>query len=188
MEVNRERPRDRKGRFKSTRAAPAAAAAEGAERSRPARKAKGSAKWSREKEAIFFSELAMVCNVSSALRKAKLAGSSTDAYERRKRDARFAGCWAEAIEQSYAMLELDRLERARFGNKRLPPQTEAERRLREIPDRLALQLLRLHQNREKGRPAGPAGRRRETPIDGAALRRKIDQRLSEMNRRMGGNG
>ena len=151
-------------------------------------KARGGATWNREKEAIFFRELAMVCNVTSALRKAKLLGSSSDAYERRKKDARFAADWAEAIEQSYTMLELEMLERTRFGKDRPPPANEAEKRLREIPDRLALQLLRLHQNRARATPAGPAAARPGGRVDGDSLLRKIDRLLADMNRRMGGEG
>ena len=136
---------------------------------------------------------AMVCNVSAALRKAKLMGCSSLAYERRKTDARFRAAWEEAIDQSYAMLELEMLERVRFGDDRPPPATEAEKRLRAIPTALALQLLKLYENRVKARAATPAtraargiaGARR---IDGAALRREFDAMLSDFNRRMGGQG
>lgn len=163
----------------------------------PARKAaagrgapKSSIKWTKAKEAVFFRELAMVCNVSAALRKAKLSGCSSLAYERRKRDVRFRAAWEEAIDQSYAMLELEMLERVRFGDDRPPPVTEAEKRLRSIPTALALQLLKLYENRVKARTApravrnAAAGKR----IDGAALRREFDALLSDFNRRMGGNG
>jgi hypothetical protein len=131
----------------------------------------------------------MVCNVRSALRKAKLTGCSSLAYERRKKDARFRGAWDEAIDQSYAMLELEMLERVRFGDDRPPPATEAERRLRAIPTALALQLLKLYENRVKARSAAPARpAARLTAERGDALRKRIEQMLSDFNRRMGGNG
>jgi len=154
---------------------------------------KTSIKWTKEKEAVFFRELAMVCNVSAALRKAKLTGCSSLAYERRKTDARFRTAWEESIDQSYAMLELEMLERVRFGDDRPPPATEAEKRLRAIPTALALQLLRLYENRVKARTSAPAARAARSPaagkrIDGAALRREFDAMLSDFNRRMGGNG
>ena len=150
-----------------------------------------SIEWTKQKEAVFFRELAMVCNVSAALRKAKLAGCSSLAYERRKTDARFRAAWVEAIDQSYAMLELEMLERARSGDDRPPPATEAERRLRSIPTALALQLLKLYENRVKSRVPGARAARGAASgqrIDGAALRREFDALLSDFNRRMGGNG
>jgi hypothetical protein len=169
--------------------------AEPAEAGRPKPKAKPKAaiQWTKEKEAVFFRELAMVCNVSSALRKAKLTGCSSLAYERRKTDARFRAAWEEAIDQSYAMLELEMLERVRFGDDRPPPATEAEKRLRAIPTALALQLLKLYENRVKARAAAPARGARIAAaaagrVDGAALRREISEMLSDFNRRMGGEG
>jgi hypothetical protein len=147
-------------------------------------------KWTKEKETVFFRELAMVCNVRSALRKARLTGCSSLAYERRKKDGRFRAAWDEAIDQSYAMLELEMLERVRFGDDRPPPATEAERRLRAIPTALALQLLKLYENRVRARGSAPAGRAapRPAPARGDSLRRQLEQMLSDFNRRMGGNG
>lgn len=152
--------------------------------------AEGAIKWTKEKEAVFFRELAMVCNVRSALRKAKLMGCSSLAYERRKKDSRFRAAWDEAIDQSYAMLELEMLERVRFGDDRPPPATEAERRLRAIPTALALQLLKLYENRVKARGSAPVRRAapRPAPARGDSLRRQLEQMLSDFNRRMGGNG
>jgi hypothetical protein len=187
----RTRPRDGFGRYVSLAGeAGQAKAAKPRRRKRPARP-KAAIKWTKAKEATFFRELAMVCNVRSALRRAKLPGCSSLAYERRKTDGRFRAQWEEAIDQSYAMLELEMLERTRFGDDRPPPATEAEQRLRQIPNALALQLLRLYQNRVKARAAAPgAGRIAAplTPARGDALRRELEQMLSDFNRRMGGNG
>ncbi|HEX8124639.1 MAG TPA: hypothetical protein VF548_03580 [Allosphingosinicella sp.] len=187
-----ERPRDGKGRFlgkddrESDSAKPAAQKARTAERRKPDKPA---IKWTKEKESDFFRELAMVCNVSAALRKAKLAGCSALAYERRKTDSRFRAAWEDAIDQSYAMLELEMLERVRFGDDRPPPATEAERKLRAVPTTLALQLLKLYENRVKTRAAAPArAPARLTRETGEALRKRIEQKLSDFNRRMGGNG
>jgi hypothetical protein len=158
---------------------------------KPARAAarKPAIKWTKEKEAIFFRELAMICNVSSALRKARLTGCSSLAYERRKTDSRFRAAWEEAIDQSYAMLELEMLERARFGDDRPPPATEAEKRLRAIPTSLALQLVKLYETRVKSRSAAPAKATAWlTQERGDALRKRIEQKLSDFNRRMGGRG
>jgi hypothetical protein len=189
-----DRPRDDRGRFVGKDD-------EAGEPAKPARKpargrapAKGSIRWTKAKEAVFFCELAMVCNVSSALRAAKLAGCSSLAYERRKKDKAFRGAWEAAIDQSYAMLELEMLERARFGKDRPPPSTEAEKRLRAIPDALALQLLKLYENRVKSRASPAPGRGsgaaepRLTRQRRAELRREFDALLSDFNRRMGGEG
>ncbi|HEX8467060.1 MAG TPA: hypothetical protein VF620_04570 [Allosphingosinicella sp.] len=186
-----ERPRDAKGRF-AGKVDGASGAAKPAPKARAAKRPKPdkpAIKWTREKEAVFFRELAMVCNVSAALRKAKLSGCSSLAYERRKTDARFRAAWEEAIDQSYAMLELEMLERVRFGDDRPPPATEAERKLRAIPTALALQLLKLYENRVKARASAPAKAPvRLTRERGEALRKRIEQKLSDFNRRMGGNG
>jgi hypothetical protein len=190
-----DRTRNEKGQYVA-RGGEGSGPAEPAEAARPKPKAKPKAaiQWTKEKEAVFFRELAMVCNVSSALRKAKLTGCSSLAYERRKTDAGFRAAWEEAIDQSYAMLELEMLERVRFGDDRPPPTTEAEKRLRAIPTALALQLLKLYENRVKARAAAPArGARIATAaaagrVDGAALRREISEMLSDFNRRMGGEG
>lgn len=191
MSETMDRPRNGKGQFESlggdrrgsskTRARKAAAG-----RTAP----KASIKWTKAKEAVFFRELAMVCNVSAALRKAKLAGCSSLAYERRKTDVRFRAAWEEAIDQSYAMLELEMLERVRVGDDRPPPATEAEKRLRSIPTALALQLLKLYENRVKARAAAPAKRTAGAAmrVDRMAQRREFLAMLSDFNRRMGGQG
>ena len=144
--------------------------------------------WTAAKEAIFFRELATVCNVSSALRACGLFRRSSEVYDRRREDPRFRARWEAAVDEGYALLDLEMLERARFGSNRPPPLTEVEKRLREVPTALGLQLLKLYHAR-KAKPA-PAARAPDSArrIDGAALRREFDALLSEFNRRMGGNG
>jgi hypothetical protein len=197
MSGSGDRPRNEIGQFaprgeESCAASKTAKTAVKKARSRRAT-AKATIKWTVEKEAIFFRELAMVCNVSAALRKARLTGCSSLAYERRKKDARFRAAWEAAIDQSYAMLELEMLERVRFGDDRPPPATEAEKRLRAIPTALALQLLKLYENRVKARGTPPAARAARAPtgarrVDRMAQRRAFEAMLSDFNRRMGGQG
>ena len=124
----------------------------------------------------------MVCNVTAALKEAGLGRQSRDVYDRRRRDPEYRGRWDEAIGESYAMLELEMLARSRHGENRPPPTTEAERRLRELSDRQALNLLRLHKSGVKGRqPACAAAvARRETA-------RCVEKRLGEISRRLGGH-
>jgi len=136
--------------------------------------------WTPEKEAIFFHELAMICNVAAALRKAGMVRFTSRVYERRKRDPEFRTAWNEAVAESYAMLELEMLARGRAGDKRPAPGNEAEKRLREISTSLGLQLLKLHQSQMRGR--APAAQR---PMRGAKLRDQLEARLDEIARRLG---
>lgn len=155
-----------------------------AEKGKKAGRGAGAAgRWTAEKEKIFFHELAMVCNVTAALRAAGMLRQSRPVYERRKRDPEFRSAWDEAIGESYAMLELEMLERGRLGDKRPPPATKAEARLREIPTALGLQLLRLHRSQVKGRM--PSAQR---PMRGEKLRDALEKRLAEISRRLGGGG
>jgi len=140
----------------------------------------------KQREQIFFRELSMVCNVSSALRRSRLGG---DPYERRRLDPDFRRRWDEAILESYPLLELEMLERGRFGDTRPTPKSEVEKRLREVPTAVAMQLLRYYHSRVKAAPAAaPAAPRRTARAEAAAVRRELLAALSECNRRMGGNG
>jgi hypothetical protein len=135
------------------------------------------------KEDLFFAELAMVCNVSAALSKAGMTRQSSEVYRRRLRDPEFRARWDEAVGESYAMLELEMLARGRHGEDRPAPKNEAERRVRELTDAQALNLLRLHKSGVKGR--APHAQR---PMRGEKLAGAIEQRLSEISRRLGGIG
>ena len=137
----------------------------------------------REKDETFFAELAMVCNVTAALKAAKMTKQSGAVYTRRKRDPEYRARWDEAIGESYAMLELEMLERSRHGDNRPPPKTEVERRLRELTDKQALALLRQHKSGVKGQQ--PHAQR---PFRGEKLRDALEKRLSEISRRLGGIG
>ncbi len=139
--------------------------------------------WTKEKEETFFHELAMVCNIRAALEAAGLVRASRSVYDRRKRDAEFQAAWHEAICESYALLELEMLERGRFGDNRPPPRTEAEKKLREVPTSLGLSLLKMHRGEVRGR--APSAQR---PMRGAKLRDQLEARLSEISRRLGGIG
>lgn len=137
--------------------------------------------WTRAKEEIFFAELATVCNVKAAAEAAVLCESSI--RSRRRTNPAFRARWDEAIAESYALLELEMLERARRGDDRPPPASAAEARQREIPTRIAMQLLRSHQSAVKGRV--PSFQR---PMRGHKLRDELEARLAEINRRLGGAG
>ncbi|MEA3037709.1 MAG: hypothetical protein QOE79_222, partial [Sphingomonadales bacterium] len=57
------------------------------------------AQWPKEKEAVFFRELAIVCNVTAALRAAGLLRQSRSVYDRRA-DPAFRARWEEALAES----------------------------------------------------------------------------------------
>lgn len=137
----------------------------------------------KAKEDVFFAELAMVCNVLAALRAAGMTRQRCEVYYRRRTDPEFRARWDEAIGESYAMLELEMLERSRKGENRPAPKTEAERRVRELSDKQALQLLRQHKAGVKGNV--PHAQR---PFRGEKLRDAVEKRLAEISRRLGGIG
>jgi hypothetical protein len=151
---------------------------------KPGKKAAASAAAKlRAKEDVFFAELAMVCNVTAALGAANMLRQSSKVYERRKSDPEFRARWDEAVGESYAMLELEMLERGRHGENRPEPGNEGERRRRELSDRQALQLLRQHKAGVKGQ--APHVQR---PFRGEKLRDALEKRLAEISRRLGGAG
>jgi hypothetical protein len=147
------------------------------------RGAKGAEQKRQEKDETFFRELATLCNVTAALRVAGMLRQSGQVYERRRRDPEYRARWEEAIGESYAMLELEMLARSRHGEDRPAPATEAEKKLRELSDRQALNLLRMHKSQVKGRV--PHAQR---PLRGEKLRDALEKRLSEISRRLGGGG
>jgi hypothetical protein len=138
--------------------------------------------WTRERCEIFFAELAEVCNVSAAAAAAGF-GDRRAAYNQRRHDPGFRAEWDEAIAEGYARLELEMLERARFGENRPADLGESGPRQRAIPTGLAMALLKLHKSRMRG-PATAAGR----PMRGQSLRVQLEMRLAEINRRLGGEG
>lgn len=146
---------------------------------------KGNPSWTKKSLDVFFAELSAFCNVAAASRAAGFPDGSS-AYDKKNRDPAFRARYDAAIEESYSRLELEMLERARFGENRPAPANAAEARLRAVPTALGLSLLRLHASRRKGAAQPPAPVHR--PLKGAKLRAALEARLSEINRRLGGNG
>lgn len=150
-------------------------------KSKRARKAKWPT-WTKERREVFFAELAEICNVAAAARAAGFPHAQA-AYNQKKRDPEFKAEWDEAIAEGYSRLELEMLERARFGENRPADLGESGPRQRAIPTALALSLLKLHEIRMRGR--GSAVQR---PMRGHKLLNEVEARLAEINRRLGGNG
>jgi len=146
------------------------------------------ARWPKDKEDVFFRELAVVCNVSAALRAAGLPRRSRDVYDRRS-DAAFRARWEEALAESRVLMALELHERARFGDQRPAPENEIERKLRTVPTALALQLLKLYEGRAvKAAAAAAQPVRARDPEGRRERRRALLERLAEFHRRMGGEG
>ena len=144
--------------------------------------------WTAERKDIFFGELAELCNVSAAARAVGYS-ESKPVYEKKKRDPDFAARWEEAVCEGVSRLELELLERARFGENRPADAGISGERQREIPTALALQLLKLHQPRLKAHAEAAARRAAPRPARGRlSLRAEIEAKLSELNRRFGGEG
>ena len=160
------------------RAAPRESRAAAKKPAAPAQKPK----WTAERQEIFFRELAELCNVAAA---ARLAGfeDGEPAYAEKDRNAAFRARYEAAVAEGYSRLELEMLERSRFGEDRPKSAGKSSERLRQVPTALALSLLRLHQGRVKG--TAPTTRR---PMRGAKLKAELEGLLSEINRRLGGKG
>lgn len=101
--------------------------------------------WSQKKAEAFLSVLAETCNVSEACRESGV--SMTTAYRRRKIDAAFRAAWLEAIGVAYQRLELMLLDRAFNGTEKVTTRRDgSEERMREYPNQLGLQLLKMHRD------------------------------------------
>jgi hypothetical protein len=91
--------------------------------------------WTDKRREDFLAALAETSNVSAAV--AKVGMTVRGLYALRHREPGFAACFQTALEEGYARLELEMLERARFGIG-----TEAE--ARRYNDAIALKLLSRH--------------------------------------------
>ena len=99
--------------------------------------------WSKAKEQAFVEALGETCNVTLACAAAGV--STTSAYRRRKGNAAFRNAWREAIGLAYQTLELVLIERALNGTEKIVTKGEGrEERMREYPNHIALQLLKMH--------------------------------------------
>jgi hypothetical protein len=109
----------------------------------PQMKKRAKRDWSKAKALKFLSALADTCNVSEACRQSGVP--MTVAYRRRKMDAAFRAEWAEMIAIGYQRLEAVLLERAFNGTEKIVTKRDgSEERMREYPNQLGLQLLKMH--------------------------------------------
>jgi hypothetical protein len=121
---------------------------------------------------VFLATLAETCNQAHS---ARTAGRSTDRIFRdtKKRDPAFAAAWAEALHESYDLLELEMARRARKGTaKAIYHRGRKVGTVRVFNDGMALRLLSLHRKSvERMRAAETAPRRdAKTMFDELAAR------------------
>ena len=172
MGRNRHGLRDGRGRF-------TAAASPGNELKRVQGKAQIRSKHKRAltKAEIetFLMVLAGTCNVSLSARETKR--SARVFYDLRRRDSGFRAAWGEALREGYELLELEMVERCRFGApKDVFYQGRKTATTRVFNDATALRLLHFHRNTiERMR----AEDERE-PVDDAAIFDELAARLAEI--------
>lgn len=146
--------------------------------------------WTREDRVTFLITLTRTCNVSQSAR--AIGRRPQSAYALRKRNLAFCEAWEDAIADAIDLLELEAIERARFGTpERVPTADEAEAIERgetiDIPrkynDGIALRLIQIHRaTRDR------ALERRERKAKGAAATaaaaERMEHRLYKMRMRV----
>jgi len=132
--------------------------------------------WNRRKADHFLLVVAETCNVSEACRRSGLP--MTVAYRRRKTDAAFRAAWVEAIAIAYQRLEAVLLDRFFNGTEKLIIRRDgSEERMREYPNALGLQLLKMH--RETAMEAES-----DMPeVDADEIRERIVRKLQRLKKR-----
>lgn len=133
--------------------------------------------WSERKKTAFLEHLSLTANVRASARAVDMSEQSV--YRLRSRCDVFRGGWEVALREGYARLELMMLERAIGGTvKPAGKAGQAASEMIEYSDRLGLALLAAHRSTVRGTT--------EAAADPGAARRRIEAKLEEMNRRLGG--
>lgn len=105
----------------------------------------------------FLMILAGTCNVSAAARETRR--SARVYYDLRRRDPGFRAAWAEALREGYELLELEMVERCRFGAPRdVFFQGRKTATTRVFNDSTALRLLHFHRRTVEQMRAADEGR------------------------------
>jgi hypothetical protein len=132
--------------------------------------------WSKAKGDEFLQVLGDTCNVSQACRASGLG--MTQAYRRRKSDARFRAAWNERIAIGYQRLEAVLLDRAFNGTERVITRRDgSEERVREYPNHIALRLLQMH------RETAMEDDSDIPPDDVAEIRERLVRKLQRLKKR-----
>lgn len=139
------------------------------------------AAWTKVKRDAFLAELAATANVRASARAVGMSEGCV--YRLRLRSTEFRRDWEAALREGYARLELVMLERAINGRDEAGLNAG---KMADYSDRLGLALLAAHRATVRGEDA-PAGKT-DRKTDKGAARRRIEAKLAEMSRRMGGAG
>ena len=133
--------------------------------------------WTKKKETNFLTMLAETCNVTLACGEAGVSISA--AYARRKKNAAFRAAWGEAIAVAYRRVELMLLERVFNGTEKVVTRKDgSEERVREYPNGIALQLLKMHKE------TAQAAEAEHSPEAVEELREKLRRKLKRLRTRM----
>lgn len=123
----------------------------------------------------FLMILAGTCNVSLAARETKR--SARNFYDLRRRDSSFRAAWAEALREGYELLEMELVERCRFGTpKDIFFQGRKTATTRVFNDATALRLLAHHRKTIEQMRAADTAR----PRDSKSLFDELAARIAEM--------
>jgi hypothetical protein len=145
-------------------------------RAKPKLQARRASGWNRARETSFLISLAETCNVTRAAADAGVSISA--AYSRRKRNAAFRAAWSEAIAAAYRRLELLLLDRAFNGSEKVVTRKDgSEERVREYPNAIALQLLKMHKD------TAVKAEREHSPEEIEELREKLRRKLGRLRQR-----
>ena len=149
-------------------------------KAKPTPKAKAvapSSRWSNEREIAFLDHLSLSSNVAASERAALLTPGT--AYRQRRKSPEFARAWDRALREGYGRLELAMLDRAINGT----PVTITHKDGR-VEDKIVYseRLETLLYTAHRAAVLGPG----EANADSA--RERLARKLSEMNKRMGGDG
>lgn len=143
-------------------------------------------RWSKARTDRFLEVLAATTNVSEAARAAGMTASS--AYERKRRDARFAAAWAEALEIGFAELEMLLLRHALQGSERTETVTDSDsgkvkqiKTVHSYPVAVAMRLLIAHREEvERYRSA-----RGVDPVAASDAAERVRAELKRIRERLG---
>lgn len=137
--------------------------------------------WTKAKEQEFLTVLAETCNVTQACRESGMSLSA--AYGRRKKVGAFRKAWGESIAIAYQRLELELLRRAFDGTEKISRRKDgSEERVREYPNAIALQLLKMHKDTAEAVDREPD----EGEMD--ALQTKLQGKIERLRKRLIADG
>lgn len=103
--------------------------------------------WNRDRKERFLAALRETCNVYESVARVGMAASGL--YALRRRDPQFAEAWAQALEESYAELEMLLLRQALHGTERIERSDDGKggervKTVKSHPHGMAIRLLLAH--------------------------------------------